>query len=57
MRTKGQQRIKALTGGETMLTQIKTAISRSQSTLLQDALGAVSLVVMLMVALHMPGTF
>ncbi|MFY2826511.1 hypothetical protein [Ruegeria sp. MALMAid1280] len=40
-----------------MLTQIKTAISRSQSTLVQDAVGAVSLVVMLMVALHLPGTF
>ena len=40
-----------------MLTQIKTAISRSQSTLLQDAVGAVSLVVMLMVALHLPGAF
>ncbi len=40
-----------------MLTQIKTAIARSQSTLLQDAIGAVSLAVMLMVALHLPGTF
>ncbi|WP_272871495.1 hypothetical protein [Ruegeria lacuscaerulensis] len=40
-----------------MLTQIKTAISRSQSTLLQDAVGAVSLIVMLMVALHLPGAF
>ncbi|SLN70913.1 hypothetical protein [Ruegeria meonggei] len=40
-----------------MLTQIKTAISRSQSTIVQDAVGAVSLVVMLVVALHMPGTF
>lgn len=40
-----------------MLTQIKTAITRSQSTLLQDAVGAVSLVVMLMVGLHLPGAF
>ncbi|WP_272871073.1 hypothetical protein [Ruegeria lacuscaerulensis] len=40
-----------------MLTQIKTAISRSHATLLQDAAGAVSLVVILMVALHVPGTF
>ncbi|CUH41461.1 MULTISPECIES: hypothetical protein [Ruegeria] len=40
-----------------MLTQIKTAISRSHSTLLQDAAGAVSLVVMLVVALHLPGAF
>ena len=38
-----------------MLTQIKTALSRSQATILQDAAGAVSLVVMLMVALHLPG--
>ncbi|WP_269149600.1 hypothetical protein [Ruegeria lacuscaerulensis] len=40
-----------------MLTQIKTAISRSHTTLLQDAAGAVSLVVMLMVALHLPAVF
>ncbi|CAD0185686.1 hypothetical protein RUESEDTHA_02581 [Ruegeria sp. THAF57] len=40
-----------------MLTQIKTAITRSQSTILQDAAGAVSLVVILMVALHLPGAF
>ncbi|WP_269150150.1 hypothetical protein [Ruegeria lacuscaerulensis] len=40
-----------------MLTQIKTAISRSHATLLQDAAGAVSLVVILMVALHLPGAF
>ncbi|MDX1743035.1 MAG: hypothetical protein R3186_05500 [Ruegeria sp.] len=40
-----------------MLTQIKTTLSRSQSTILQDAAGAVSLVVMLMVALHLPGVF
>ncbi len=38
-----------------MLTQIKTALTRSRNTILQDALGAASLVVMLMVALHMPG--
>ena len=40
-----------------MLTQIKTAINRSQSTILQDAAGVVSLVVMLMVALHLPVGF
>ncbi|SHE67399.1 hypothetical protein SAMN05444279_10622 [Ruegeria intermedia] len=40
-----------------MLSQIKTAISRSQSTLLQDAAGAASLIVMLMVALHLPVGF
>ncbi|WP_298383198.1 hypothetical protein [Ruegeria sp.] len=37
-----------------MLTQIKTAFSRSQATILQDAAGVASLVVMLVVALHLP---
>ena len=40
-----------------MLTQIKTVITRSHSTILQDAVGVVSLVVMLMVALHLPVGF
>ncbi|WP_280922355.1 MULTISPECIES: hypothetical protein [unclassified Ruegeria] len=40
-----------------MLTQIKTAFCRAQSTILQDAVGVVSLVVMLMVALHLPVGF
>ncbi|WP_255612104.1 hypothetical protein [Ruegeria sp. SCSIO 43209] len=40
-----------------MLSQIKTAFTRSQSTILQDAAGAVSLVVMLVVALHLPTGF
>ena len=40
-----------------MLTQIKTAFYRSQSTILQDAAGAVSLIVMLVVALHLPAGF
>lgn len=40
-----------------MLTQIKTAFSRSQATLVQDAAGALSLVVMLVVALHLPAGF
>ena len=38
-----------------MFTQIKTVIRNSQSTLLQDAIGAASLVVMMIVALHIPG--
>ncbi|MGR3838902.1 MAG: hypothetical protein ACU0A2_11185 [Cognatishimia sp.] len=38
-----------------MLRQIKSAIHNSQSTLLQDAVGAASLVVMMLVALHVPG--
>ncbi|MFZ5963743.1 hypothetical protein ACOXXX_12380 [Thalassococcus sp. BH17M4-6] len=37
-----------------MLTQIKSTVARSHDTLLQDAIGAVSLIVMLMVALHLP---
>ncbi|WP_256386776.1 hypothetical protein [Ruegeria sp. EL01] len=37
-----------------MLTQIKTVFSRSQSTILQDAAGVMSLVVILVVALHLP---
>jgi hypothetical protein len=37
-----------------MLSQIKTALTRCQNTLLQDAAGAASLVVMLVVALHLP---
>ncbi len=37
-----------------MLTQIKTVFTRSQPTILQDAVGVASLVVMLMVALHLP---
>ncbi|WP_256367744.1 hypothetical protein [Ruegeria sp. HKCCD6157] len=40
-----------------MLTQIKTVLSRSQSTILQDAVGVMSLVVILMVALHLPVGF
>ncbi len=40
-----------------MLTQIKTAFSRSHTTILQDFAGVASLVVMLMVALHLPVGF
>ena len=38
-----------------MLAEIKTAIQRSQHTLLQDAVGAGALIVILIVALHLPG--
>jgi hypothetical protein len=38
-----------------MMTQIKTALSHSRDTLLHDAAGAAALVVMLIVALHLPG--
>ena len=40
-----------------MLTQIKSVLSRSQSTILQDAAGVMSLVVILVVALHLPVGF
>lgn len=38
-----------------MMTQIRTAFHRCQDTLLQDALGAAALIVMLVVSLHLPG--
>ncbi len=40
-----------------MMSQIKTALRRTQDTLLQDAIGAGALVVMLVVALHLPGVY
>ncbi|MEN8893455.1 hypothetical protein [Planktotalea arctica] len=38
-----------------MMDQIKTVIARADRTLVQDAIGAVSLMTILMVALHIPG--
>ena len=38
-----------------MMSQIKSAARRSSDTLLQDALGVAALIVMLLVALHLPG--
>ncbi|WP_280817694.1 hypothetical protein [Parasedimentitalea maritima] len=38
-----------------MFEQIRNTLQVSSATLLQDAVGAASLVVMLVVALHMPG--
>ena len=38
-----------------MLTELKIILRRSQSTLLQDAMGAAALMVMMVVALHVPG--
>lgn len=38
-----------------MVTQVISALRNSHSTLLQDAIGAASLVVMLVVGLHLPG--
>jgi hypothetical protein len=40
-----------------MYTQIKTAYIRSKDTLLQDAIGAVSIVLILLVALHLPSFY
>ena len=38
-----------------MMIQIRNAIRNSRATLVQDALGGVALVVMMLVALHVPG--
>lgn len=38
-----------------MMDQIKTVIARADRTLVQDAIGAVSLMTILVVALHIPG--
>ena len=38
-----------------MMIQIRTVIRNSRATLVQDALGGVALVVMMLVALHVPG--
>ncbi|EBA17737.1 hypothetical protein RSK20926_18402 [Roseobacter sp. SK209-2-6] len=38
-----------------MMTQLKTVLQNAQATLLQDAIGAASLMVMLVAALHLPG--
>ena len=40
-----------------MITEIRHAVKRSQSTLLADGLGAVALMIMLYVALHLPSVF
>ncbi|WP_259992508.1 MULTISPECIES: hypothetical protein [unclassified Leisingera] len=40
-----------------MITQIKTTMQNAHSTLLEDAIGAASLMVMLVAALHLPGLF
>lgn len=37
------------------LAEMKAVVARSPETLLQDALGAAALLVMLMVGLHLPG--
>lgn len=52
MRTKVQQRVKGT--DMTTLRQIKTIAVRSQDTLLQDAIGAAALMVILVVGLYLP---
>ena len=37
------------------MAEFKSALKRADATLLQDAVGASALVVMLLVALHLPG--
>lgn len=39
----------------TMMQQIKSVVRNSGDTLLQDAVGGVALVIMLVLALHVPG--
>lgn len=39
-----------------MMTQFKTVIRNSRATLMEDAIGAGALVVMMLIALHVPGT-
>ncbi|WP_432450138.1 hypothetical protein [Aliiroseovarius marinus] len=38
-----------------MMNDVKTALSRSSDTLLSDTVGALSLLVLLVGALHLPG--
>ncbi|WP_268968965.1 hypothetical protein [Tritonibacter aquimaris] len=38
-----------------MIAQLKQTVENTQGTLLQDAIGAAALVVMLVAALHLPG--
>jgi hypothetical protein len=52
MRTKVQQGVKGT--DMTTLRQIKTIAVRSQDTLLQDAIGAAALMVILVVGLYLP---
>ena len=39
------------------LVQFKTIADRAQATLVQDAIGAAALIVMLVVGLHLPALF
>ena len=46
--------INQTTGNAVMLTQLKISFRRCQPVLLQDGLGLAALMVMLLVALHLP---
>lgn len=55
MRTKEQQKQSSRKGKDLpMIEQIKTTIERSRDTLLSDAIGALALMVILVVGLHLP---
>ena len=51
VRTNGQQRRE---GGRAVIETVKTALTRQKETLWQDALGALSIAVILVGALHLP---
>ncbi len=38
-----------------MLTELKALLDRTEATLVQDAIGAVSLMILLLAGLHLPG--
>lgn len=38
-----------------MITQIKTVFRNSRATLIEDAFGVLALIVMMFIALHVPG--
>lgn len=50
-----EERIDRLEEAQAMIVQIKTTIQNTHATLLQDAIGAAALMVMLVAALHLPG--
>jgi hypothetical protein len=55
MRTKEQQKQSNHKGKDLpMIEQIKTTVERSRATLLSDAIGAMALMVILVVGLHLP---
>lgn len=55
MRTKQQHKQSHYEGKDKpMIEQIKTTIERSRATLLSDAIGALALMVILVVGLHLP---